>query len=179
MAFRNIFELGECDVFVRWNDVNEDTSRGTTLLININDLPTNPSTNGYIGTVQVVGNQVVCNFDYDIVGISGHYPTIVVVPKFDYVSAIGARITEVDFSGPEAPGGNRYVGLVGRITQAGASSGIMQYDITLGTSEVSTEPMTEDPGGATFSATVPDPLPAQVGANQLPCIGVDYEFIGT
>lgn len=178
MTFRNIFELGECDVFVRWNDVNEDTSRGTTLLINITDLPTNPSANGYIGTVEVINGEVVCNFDSDISGRNGHYPTIAVVPRFDYRNAIAARITETDFSGPSAPGGSRYVGLVGRIAQAGQSNGVMQYDLTWSAPGTISEPMTEDVGN-TFSSTVLDPLPPQVGATELACVGVDYEFIGT
>ncbi len=178
MAFRNIFELGECDVFVRWNDFNEDTSRGTTLLINITDLPTNPSANGYIGTVEVINGEVVCNFDSDISGRNGHYPTIAVVPRFDCRNAIAARITETDFSGASAPGGIRYIGLVGRMNEAGQSNGIMQYDFNLDTQDVIIEPMTEDPGGS-FSATIQDPLPAEVDPSQLPCVGVDYEFIGT
>ncbi len=86
MAWTNVFTLGACDVYVRFNSAANQTDPTWDKLVPIASL--NPA----IGVVTVVNN--VVNFSFATgSGGGGLQPQIVLVPKFPITTALGSRVS--------------------------------------------------------------------------------------
>jgi hypothetical protein len=146
MAWVSAFDLGECDVYVRFKggDVGGGTP-GDETLVRADLLDTR------IGTVQVINGEVVCDFVPDIGGSSGFMPTVAIVPKFDLSTTTGWRVLEMSASGDGSlPGGENY----------GAGSGLMWED------PLGSDPKTYqfDPGAAGAQGATMAPLSMDDGS---------------
>lgn len=118
MAFHNMFDLGPCDVYVRYNSITE-VGPGELVLVAAADLAPG------IGTVTVVGNQVVCILANGS-GAGGAQPEIVVVPSYDASAAIAYRVTESLVSSQAAF--LTYTGGIGTLVALGGAPATFQFN---------------------------------------------------
>jgi hypothetical protein len=172
MAWQNIFQLGECDVYVQWQDYDNSGLPGASRICLAADLPS------AIGTVEVIDNEVVCNFNYNPGGSSGYYPKVYVAPKFDYSAAIDARVIEVSAEGDLIPdnSADNYIGRACTLYELDEAPGEFDNDFECpGYAQAFMGTIPPDENGFVYGAA-PGPIPplaAQVPGD-IPVIGVTY-----
>lgn len=176
MAWRNIFELGACDVYVQWDDYDNTGQPGSERICLASDLP--PA----IGTVEVIDNEVVCTFNYNPGGSSGYYPKVFVAPKFDYTAATNARVIEVSAEGDRIPDNSNdtYIGRACTLFELVDWPGQFDNDFDCpGYAEAFMGTIPPDENGFVYGAA-PGPIPplADQIEGDIPVIGVTYYFPG-
>ena len=96
MAWTNIFDLGEWDVYVEFWDDQVHAPDTNNHFVKMEDFPTSA------GSITVVGGVIVCDFAFAATGIPS--PAVIVVPKGTPPAAAQARVSIVtNLGGPLAP----------------------------------------------------------------------------
>lgn len=175
MPWVNMFDLGECDIYVQWQDY-DNPGPGSSQLCLASDLPIE------VGTVEIVDGEVVCTFNYVHGGSSGWYPKVYCVPKYDYSAATSARVIEVSATGDEPPqAGGDYIG---RCCVVYIVTNETPYPADFwecpGYAEANMGTIPPDESGFVFGAE-PGPIPplADQEPGDMPCIGATYYFPGS
>lgn len=174
MAWRSAFDLGVCDVFVRFRIYGDGTIYGDEKLVHIDDL--DPA----VGVCNIVDGEVVCEFTNDIGGSSGEMPSVVAVPRYDPVADHGAtewRAVEVSAEGGGGlPNGDSYVAFNAPIYLSGEQGPTPEYEIDTAAPGAFYEPMhpLSLSDGEWFGVTGTLPLTPGVEPTDLPGIGIEF-----
>lgn len=136
MAWTNIFDLGEWDVYIQFYDSVTHTPDIGGFLVKMEDVPAS------FGTVTVVDGAVV--IDSNNGGTATPAPLVVVMPRGFTPAQARARVTsEADFGGGYAPqeagGGASFAAEAVEVVDVGSS----QYTVTYGDAGISIPDTTE------------------------------------
>lgn len=125
MAWTNIFDLGEWDVYVRYDGVtNSPTPDNTAGWVLASELdPT-------VGTVGVVDGVIVCDLE-DGAGAGGIQPSIVVFPSGTAPAAATARVSVMNEGIPDiaTPEGTTFSEVISVDDEGGGVYGIDDTDL--------------------------------------------------